>query len=601
MSQVSKALSSNFFSKETFLKNIEYLDSSCKKTALYLLEENSSFHPSVDISKNGYVSYQHQGRFLHSQINPIKEAEKKNKLISFNHQNRIFIIGADFLYQLELLLSQDTVKRVKELKVFLIYDSPLIFLNCFFSRDLSFLKKSKKKVYLIFEASNQILKQILDLQNITGVLFINNLHLFPSSLFLKTTYQSLEQGVKSWFSEVLTQLYFEKQWLKNSMINLNYLKKSSPLSHLKNAFLNQGCVLVAAGPSLYDEIKRLKEFQQKKIIILCCDTALRPLLLQGCVPDFVISLDSGYYNSLDFSILPPKACSLIAEFSVYPSILRRFKGSTFLFGLDGGLEKTSSGKILLDTLFDYKFKQNVIFPQRSIFNLGVKIGLYMGFNQFSFLGLDLSLPFGYSHCESTTHRQYFYKRSNRLFPITAQESSYAFARSTGFEKNINGEVNQVEHLLLLYRKELEDCIRQNKAIIFNNYSPRGLKIEGVSFNQESRTSVFETKEKKVLESINFFTDEKELTLKMDQLKEQLTKLNKLIYLYLFSLEKKQLDLLENLERQIKRMIKKAVYLEKSFYYLSSYQKHHVFENEFLRKYAFYKEVYKIVHILINKS
>ena len=225
MPQVGKALSSNLFSKETFLKNIECLDSSCKKTALRLLEENSSFHPSVDISKNGYASYQHLGRFLHSQINPIKEAEKKNELISFNQQNRIFIIGADFLYQLELLLNQNTVEGVEGLKIFLIYDSPLIFLNCFFSRDLSFLKKSKKEVHLIFEASNQISKQALDLQNATGVLFINNLHLFPSSLFLKTTYQSLEQAVKNWFSEVLTQLYFEKQWLKNSIINLNHLKK----------------------------------------------------------------------------------------------------------------------------------------------------------------------------------------------------------------------------------------------------------------------------------------------------------------------------------------------------------------------------------------
>ena len=330
--------------------------------------------------------------------------------------------------------------------------------------------------------------------------------------------------------------------------------------------MNEGCALVAAGPSLYDEIKRLKELQ-KKIIILCCDTALRPLLLQGCVPDFVISLDSGYYNSLDFSILPPTSCSLIAEFSVYPSILRRFKGSTFLFGLDSGLEKTSSGKVLLDTLFDHKFKENGIFPQRSIFNLGVKIGLYMGFSQFSFFGLDLSLPFGYSHCESTTHRQYFYKRSNRLSPITSQESSYAFTRSTGFEKNINGELNQVEYLLLLYRKELEDCIKQNKTITFNNYSPRGLKIEGVSFNQEDRVTVFETKEKKALESINFFTDEKELTLKIDQLKEQLTKLNELIYSYLVSLERKQLNLLEDFERQIKKVIKKAIYLQKAFYCL----------------------------------
>lgn len=92
-------------------------------------------------------------------------------------------------------------------------------------------------------------------------------------------------------ANVNTGVFFGKAFIENAIYNLRYLRNSSSIYDLKCA-MDQGvtAIIVAAGPSVQDNISELKRAKGKSIIF-AVDRVLDYLLDNGVIPDFVATID----------------------------------------------------------------------------------------------------------------------------------------------------------------------------------------------------------------------------------------------------------------------------------------------------------------------
>ena len=93
--------------------------------------------------------------------------------------------------------------------------------------------------------------------------------------------------------DVNTITKFSKRWLGNTIINLAAINKSNiyKLSDLESKFAGQTALIAGAGPSLNDNIEHIQA-NRNNFIIFCVNKALKYLLQNGIIPDFVVCLDA---------------------------------------------------------------------------------------------------------------------------------------------------------------------------------------------------------------------------------------------------------------------------------------------------------------------
>jgi hypothetical protein len=136
--------------------------------------------------------------------------------------------------------------------------------------------------------------------------------------------------------ELLRTDPFLKLWEDN--YTKNYLNgtfgstKARPLMFLVNTFQYQKLpvLLIAAGPSLDRNIKRIKEFENH-FIIVCADVALFKLVEYGIKPDFVVNIDphesiSRFWRDFDTTDL-----CLVCPTTINPKALEKWNGKIFFF------------------------------------------------------------------------------------------------------------------------------------------------------------------------------------------------------------------------------------------------------------------------------
>jgi len=136
--------------------------------------------------------------------------------------------------------------------------------------------------------------------------------------------------------ELLKNDPFLKLWEDN--YSQNFLKgffgslKTKPLMFLVNTYQYQRLpvLLVAAGPSLDRNVKKIQEFKDR-FIIVCADVALFKMLQYNIKPDFVVNIDphesiSRFWKDFDTSEL-----CLVCPTTINPKALELWKGRIFFF------------------------------------------------------------------------------------------------------------------------------------------------------------------------------------------------------------------------------------------------------------------------------
>ena len=124
------------------------------------------------------------------------------------------------------------------------------------------------------------------------VVYLKNYALVKSKELLELT-QKVYETCKTKMVDVNTIARFSKKWLLNTLRNISTVNNSSVslLSDLENKFIGQTALVIAAGPSLNENIEKIKA-NRDKFVIFAVNKVLRTLEANGITPDFAVCLDA---------------------------------------------------------------------------------------------------------------------------------------------------------------------------------------------------------------------------------------------------------------------------------------------------------------------
>lgn len=281
-----------------FQKNIEKLKLKNPELAKKLEEINISDIKSIEVfkaeSQDFIISY--NGNLLHNAVDPIREAKTtwfrsvKNELRK-NDIQIIFGLGMGYLFKRAYVSSNS--------KIF-VYE-PFIDILRFVLEyvDLS-QELAEDRVYITNNYHD--LTQKIQNEYLAGdkleFLFLNVYVNFAQDDLLKLTNKVLEicESKSTDQNTILNQCKF---WTKNTILNMANYSQVRPIGFLKESFRDKPALIISAGPSLADNLEKIKQNKDKYVIIAVC-SAIRVLEENGIVPDFITYADSRFlYQHLD--------------------------------------------------------------------------------------------------------------------------------------------------------------------------------------------------------------------------------------------------------------------------------------------------------------
>jgi len=250
------------------------------------------------------------------------------------------IIGAGYGYMIQPLLK----KKHKQHIVLLIDPCPY-FIKETLSR-YNFEKWIKDHSLFIVTDNDEI---GLAIQTIEAFHVLENWSLLvdPYTTQLPMVYSESTQKANEYINSVKcntgTVMGAGKQMAQNDVESLPYVLRNRGVNELKDIFKGKPAVLVATGPSLLKNIWRLKEYQDK-IIIVSVAQALRTLLAYDIRPDFITTVDFGDINYSHFEGIMDSDVPLICLNRTYAKILKQYKGPKIIStSHQPGFENTTIG------------------------------------------------------------------------------------------------------------------------------------------------------------------------------------------------------------------------------------------------------------------
>ncbi|MTI84036.1 MAG: motility associated factor glycosyltransferase family protein [Firmicutes bacterium] len=437
------------------------------------LIETKAKVPSLTIDRDGH-SY-----VIHSKYDPVKEAErfverfKESEVGEFKH---IFFYGLGLGYHVECFF-----KKFPKVNFTLYEPSPFVFYNYICNRPLKELPiKHLNNIFVeqnpsdIQRFATQFLSNVTD--KVLFVVLPSYEHVFSEeySLFSKHFVES----VKSKRSSLHTNLGYQKRWVINSLLNLPEVINSPNIldEAYKEKFKGKPCLLVAAGPSLEEEIENVLYIKENNLAyIFSVGSANKALLNNNIYPDAVLAYDPKETNLLVFEKI------INQEIDSIPLIF----GSSVAFEL---LTKYPGPKIHMITSQDstapYLLCRKDGTPIRkvsdapSIAVLGLNILLELQCNPIILVGQNLAYKDNQHFARGISYK-------HRPTEVTEQDK-----KNFVEVEDVYGKPVFSKHGWVMARKQMELYIKtafnKDSKIQVINTTEGGAKIEGTTFIELSR-------------------------------------------------------------------------------------------------------------------
>lgn len=158
---------------------------------------------------------------------------------------------------------------------------------------------------------------------------------------------------------------------------------------------NRVAIIVAAGPSLDDNIDDLKAYRERALVI-AADTALKPLKRHGIIPDILVSIDSD----------KPKAFFDTPEFKSIPLVLESNSNAELIKLHNSKRFYASTGEAFTDSFMSLiDKKMGAILTGGSVGTSAFYLALMMGFKKVILVGHDLAMTGGKIHSNGVHEKE----------------------------------------------------------------------------------------------------------------------------------------------------------------------------------------------------
>lgn len=351
--------------------------------------------PVFRVSYNGKILY------LNGKYNPKHSGRDwLNRIDKIDDFATVIIIGIHDGIHIHNILKETKPST----NVFIYEPSIEVFLRALEEVDLTFLFKENAPIGIIVDGINEkelpvYLHTMIHYDSMTML-----------KIYLSGNYDKIFSEKVSEFVDKIRKHTFEieKNWntvvrytnvnAENIFKNIKYMYDGYSIRSLYQILPPDiPTIVVSAGPSLNKNIEDLKGAVGKANII-ATDTAMKPLLNEGIVPNFFVVVDGlkpgMLFQHKDISKVPMVTMSAISS-----EPMRIHKGKKFFYASDSALEY----EIMLKAY--EKDDKTVLIPPLSsggsVANSAFSLGIYMGSDTIILVGQDLAMTGNKTHADGT--------------------------------------------------------------------------------------------------------------------------------------------------------------------------------------------------------
>ncbi|NLO09339.1 MAG: motility associated factor glycosyltransferase family protein [Clostridiales bacterium] len=283
-------------------KNMELIENNHSYLYKNLINNDNNYTNRLDnietiYAKDGEkivsITYKAMTYRLNSIYRPIEEAIRWSD--QFTLQNINTVVS---MYGLgNGIFARALLRKMEESHLLIIYEPSYdIFSHVIKNYDLSEIL-SDKRVVIAVEGANDFsfhitVKSAINITNMKSqiqCIYPNYDKIFAESCI--TFFNEIKEGLVSNTLNINTTIKLSEKYIQNIFKNLTYLIDSSNLKELKKYTPKEvPAIVVAAGPSVEENIEELKK-AKGKAVIFACDRVLDYLLDYGLEPDFTVTID----------------------------------------------------------------------------------------------------------------------------------------------------------------------------------------------------------------------------------------------------------------------------------------------------------------------
>lgn len=404
---------------------------------------------------------------IHSKYSPGIEAtrfvEKFKKVIQ--EYDHVFFYGIGLGYHIEALMNEFPSKQ------FTLYEpSKSVMYQCFSHLDIKKLPTARIK-YLYLEESIdgqvEFLRHFFENEdgNILLVVLPSYKQIYEEQYI--TFEENFKKSLKEKKSGLQSNLAFEKRWTINSVINLSKILETPNILHDldTNKFKGKTAVLVAAGPSLNEEIDNIKEIKDKGLAyIFSVGSAINTLVEHGIHPHAACTYDPKKENQNVFKKIIDQNINTIP----------------LIFGSSVGFETIQNypGKMLhmltsQDTVAPFYLKKtnvekiNFVYDAPSIAVITLQLLCKLGFDTIILVGQNLAY---------LNNKQYAKGIDYHREKVNIDE-----VQNLVVVKDVYGNDVYASESFNNMRRVFERHIKANKQTKVINTTRGGANIEGTTF------------------------------------------------------------------------------------------------------------------------
>lgn len=308
-----------------------------KQFASGLDEDAAVFTQAKNGAPNLLVRLNGQSYPIHDMSDPQREAREAVEKTNLEYPSILVVLGLGLGYIIEAL-----EKKLTDLTkhIIIVEKEPLVFKRALECSDFGNLIRSPRVVFMIGLKDAELYRAFYGFIRVTERnILLNNFKMITSPTLTKLYDDYYYAAIKEFlrakdFTFVASgNSPHDSFWgFKNTMENIDILMKWPSLGLLRNRFKDKPAILISAGPSLDKQLPLLRECASSAVTV-CVDTALKPLLDKGIIPNFTCALErseivTNFFKAVDnvdgrtYLIGPPL---------LLPESFQAFKGRGFLY------------------------------------------------------------------------------------------------------------------------------------------------------------------------------------------------------------------------------------------------------------------------------
>lgn len=412
--------------------------------------------PTLKVENNGRTLY------LHSSYNPEAEAERYiAQFTGVDQYHHVFFFGVGLGYHIEAFM-----RKFPNIEYTIYEPVPEILSTYLSTRSLTVLPtKQLKNFYVEASPANRplLLKDFIDFTD-GNVLFIalpSYEQAFPE--LTKAFIDSFQKMLATKRTNLQATTAYQWKWTLNSIRNFKYLLETPNILREKNRFKGMPALIVAAGPSLMDEIENIRRIKEKGLAyIFSAGSGLVPLLNNGIYPDAATSYDPNNFDGVYKQVFAKKITSIPLIF-----------GSTVGISLQKYPGPMAHMINSLDTVAPYYLRlkngeeMQTFNDSTTISVVLVQLLKFLGFNPLIFVGQNLAFRGEYRYAGG--------------IPYYKPELNDYWRKKAIPVESVDGENIYTTEDYNRMRNELQRVIASFREGEFINTTKGGAKIEGTTF------------------------------------------------------------------------------------------------------------------------